>query len=38
MNDIELILLCECARLNAVIVREVREEHEFGRTVFKVHK
>ena len=38
MSDLELLLLCECARLNAVIVRQMRHEHEFGRTVFKVHK
>ena len=38
MSDLELLLLCECARLNAVIVRQIRHEHEFGRTVFKVHK
>ena len=38
LSDLELLLLCECARLNAVIGRQIRHEHEFGRTVFKVHK
>ena len=31
--DLEMLLLCECARLNAVIVRGMPEEH-----LFMVHK
>eukprot|EP00959_Pyramimonas_sp_CCMP1952_P452747 9467105-Pyramimonas_sp.AAC.1 len=35
LSDLELLLLCECARLNAVIVREVREERG---PAFQLHK
>ena len=35
LSDWELLLVCECAGYNAVIVRGVRE---FGRSAFMVHK
>ena len=38
MSDLELLLLCECARLNVVIVRTVREERGFDHAVFVVRK
>ena len=38
LSDLELLLLCECARLNAVIVMQMQDQQQFGRTVFKVHK
>eukprot|EP00959_Pyramimonas_sp_CCMP1952_P155573 3254458-Pyramimonas_sp.AAC.1 len=38
LSDVELMLLCECAGLNAVIVREVREERGLRRAAFQLHK
>ena len=38
LSDLELLLLCACAHVNAVIVRRQREEQGFRRTVFQLHK
>ena len=38
LSDLELMLLCECAQRNAVIVQRIESADHFQRTVFKVHE
>ena len=38
LSDLELMLLCECARRNAVFVHRVQSADYFQRTVFKVQE
>ena len=38
LSDLELMLLCECAKRNGVIVQRVQSPNHFHRAVFKVHE